>query len=90
MSKNMIQFKDFVPEIKKRLFLSNDIEDLSVALERMNDWLRKNEQYQIINIETVVLPNMHSRNEEGSIDPELSFAEYNPVWYQFFRVWYRV
>ena len=85
----MIQFKDFVPEIKKRLIRANDIEDLSVSLERMNDWIRKNEQYQIINIETVVLPNMHSRNEEGSTDAELSFAEFSPVWYQFFRVWYR-
>ena len=85
----MIQFKDFVPEIKKRIIFSNDIEDLNVSLERMNDWIRKNEQYEIINVETVVLPNMHGKNEEGSTDPELHFAEFKPVWYQFFRVWYR-
>ncbi|NJN77876.1 MAG: hypothetical protein HC803_05720 [Saprospiraceae bacterium] len=62
---------------------------MSVSLERMNEWIRKNEQYEIINIETVVLPNMHSKSEGGSTDSELSFAEFRPVWYQFFRVWYR-
>lgn len=85
----MIQFIDFVPDIKKNFLIANDVESLESTMQRMNEWIRRNESYEIINIETVVLPNMHGRNEEGSEDPELYFAEYKPVWYQFFRVWYR-
>lgn len=85
----MIQFIDFVPDIKKNFLVANDIESLESTMRRMNEWIRRNESYEIINIETVVLPNMHGRSEEGSEDPELYFTEYRPAWYQFLRVWYR-
>lgn len=85
----MVKFKDFVPNIDKKFLVSNDLESLSSTLERMNTWIRQNEMIEIINVETVALPNIHGSSEEGSTDPELSFQEYKPVWYQFFRVWYR-
>ena len=85
----MIQFIDFVPDIKKNFLIANNVESLNSTMNRMNEWIRRNETYEIINIETVVLPNIHGNKEEGSIDPELYFTEYQPGWYQFFRVWYR-
>ncbi len=85
----MIQFIDFVPDIKKKFLVANEVESLESTRQRMNEWIRQNKTYEIINVETVVLPNIHGRNEEGSQDPELHFAEYQPVWYQIFRVWYR-
>ena len=85
----IVQFKDFVPNIKKNFLFTNELENLDSTLERMNTWIRQNEMIEIINIETVALPNIHGSSEEGSTDPELSFQEYKPVWYQFFRIWYR-
>lgn len=84
----MIQYIDFVPDIKKKFLFANDLESLQSTLDRANTWIRQNEHFEIINIETVVLPNIHGTGEEGSEDPELHFAEYKPVWYQIFRVWY--
>ncbi len=84
----MINFIDFVPNITKRFLVSNDVESLAYPLERANQWIRQNEMFEIINIETLVLPNIH--NEDGSGDAELWTAgESGAYWYQVIRVWYR-
>ena len=46
----MIQYKDFVPNIKKKFLLPNNMESLSSTLERVNTWVRQNEQFEIINL----------------------------------------
>lgn len=85
----LINFKDFVPEIKDEggFFTTATVEQLSEPLERANSWITK-EKIDVINIETVALPNIHQ--EEGSSDTQLrASGDYSTYWYQFIRIWYR-
>jgi hypothetical protein len=50
----------------------------------------KNENIEVVNIETVVLPNIHDELEEGSMDTNLdTMSNSTSSWNQFVRVWYR-
>ena len=85
-----IAFQDFVPTFTKaRSFLAApDFEPLEQTLSRANAWIAE-EGVTVINVETVVLPNMHSARESGSEDPDIVISgERSSRWYQFIRVWY--
>jgi len=85
----MLQFRDFVPrQLSPRGFFStSEYESLQKALEGANTWIGQT-GVEIINVETVALPNIHS--EEGSEDVELrASGEVGTYWHQFIRVWYR-
>jgi hypothetical protein len=87
----MIAYEDFVPKVLNpgHLFQSAVYEDFDHAVESANKWILA-EQIDVVNVETVVLPNVHSSQEEGSNDPAiLSYGEFNTLWHQFIRVWYR-
>jgi hypothetical protein len=85
-----ISFKDFVPEkTKGSMFKSSKIEKLADIHQQMNEWIEQNNP-TIVSIETVLLPNIHESDEEGSIDTELYTAgETSSNWYQIIRVWYQ-
>ena len=85
-----ISFKDFVPEkTKGSMFKSSKIEKFGEIHQEMNDWINQNNP-TIISIETVLLPNIHESDEEGSIDTELyTPGETSSNWYQIIRVWYK-
>lgn len=88
----MITFKDFVPEVKKgpNIWGKREMEALEETQKKMNEWMEREKNIKILSIETVVLPNIHSKMEEGSTDPELKIRnEEVGKWYQFFRVWYK-
>ncbi len=88
----MIKFKDFVPEMiaQPGLFREGTYESLEIAVEAANDWIKEYD-IRVINVETVVLPNIWSRYEEGSADVALGTSGDSPSrWHQFIRVWYRV
>ena len=83
-----LAFKDFKPEIKEKGFFSNSYEPFKDSLQRANDWISA-ENPEVLNVETVVLPNL--RQEEGSEDPDLcSSGDFATTWHQFVRVWYKV
>ena len=87
----MIGCKDFVPKVRQKAFLfqAEDMETLSETFERLNQWIATNE-IDVINVETVVLPNMHDHDEDGSSDVNLrTSGDMMSEWYQFFRVWFR-
>lgn len=87
----MIQFKDFVPEMTAEpAFLKEaEHESFDKAVVAANQWIHDN-KIKVINIETVVLPNIWSRWEEGSTDTSLGTSGESPSrWHQFLRVWYR-
>ncbi len=89
---NMFEFKDFVPEVgKDRLFTPLVGPPLEEIMEEFNSWIRRHTNYQILNIETVTLPNIHRKQEEGSTDTSIKVNESsgNTFWHQFIRVWYR-
>ncbi|MEO1085862.1 MAG: hypothetical protein AAFY88_16615 [Acidobacteriota bacterium] len=86
-----LRFKDFEPrELSAPVIWGvGEYEPLGRALARLNRWVEKS-GVEVVNVETVVLPNMHRRHEEGTIDPMLSVnGEYYARWHQFLRVWYR-
>ena len=85
----MIDFYDFVPKIMERGgFLRADcFEELSDVMKDVNFWIDAN-NIDVVNIETVVLPNMH--RESGSEDADIRVNDdFTSSWHQFIRVWYR-
>jgi len=87
----MLEFRDFVPQMtdKGGFFRMPTMQQLSQALREANAWIAQN-QVNVINIETVVLPNIHSPGEEGSQDVLLTTSgEMSAHWCQLIRVWYR-
>ena len=87
----MIKHIDFTPKVTKKggLFKSTEIETFTDIVSSMNDWTSSSGK-EIINIETVLLPNIHDSDEEGSEDTMLGTGrESSSHWYQLIRVWYR-
>ncbi len=87
----MLKYKDFVPaEIEAPgIFKQGQHESFDHAVRAANEWLSEN-RIALISIETVVLPNIWSRWEEGSADASLGTSSDAPSrWHQFIRCWYR-
>lgn len=91
-SLTLLKFKDFVPgqRGKKSVWTNRkETEPLNYALQDANEWILQHPEIEILNVETVVLPNIHSTKEEGSEDPDLLIIGGTSVaWHQFFRIWY--
>ena len=86
----MIGYRDFLPRQLKApgFFKTAEYENFNAAVTAANDWLQRS-GLQVINIETVVLPNLYNPGEEGSGDAQLrTSGEMSSHWYQFLRVWY--
>lgn len=87
----MIKHIDFTPKVTKKgkLFKSIEIEKFQDIVGLMNEWLENN-NHEVINVETVLLPNIHDSDEEGSEDTMLGTGrESSSHWYQLIRVWYK-
>lgn len=84
-----IKFKDFAPKVIKEtkfIFTSATVGTFQSALDEANLWISKN-SIDVINIETVLLPEMH--NEDRTTDTDLTTSgEMRSSWYQFIRIWY--
>ena len=88
----MLRYHDFVPKMTKPpAFLSPaEHESFEAALAAANQWIKEND-IKVVCVETVVLPNIWSRYEEGSRDTSLGTSGESPsFWHQFIRVWYEV
>lgn len=83
-----IVYRDFLPQETPRggLFGGVDFSSFDSCVTEMNQWLEQNPM-NVIHVETVTLPNIHSVAEDGSRDTELH-ASSHTVWYQFVRLWY--
>jgi hypothetical protein len=92
----MLSFRDFVPQQVRapHLGLSADAvqgeyEPLQNALDRANQWIAES-GVRVLNVETVLLPNLWSAYEHGSQDPVFGGPSGAPLWYQIIRVWHQV
>ena len=87
----MLRYQDFVPKMTKpAAFLSPaEHESFDAALTAANRWIKENE-IRVVNVETVVLPNLWTSGSMGTADGnrilQPGFAQ---SWNQFIRVWYR-
>jgi len=87
----MLKYKDFVPRMLSEpgIFKAGDYETFDEAVTAANQWIAAS-NVSLINIETVVLPNIWSRWEEGSNDASLGTSSESPSrWHQFLRCWYQ-
>ena len=82
----MYHFKDFAPQVVKKSLFKLDCESLEEALDAANAWIRDH-NIEVLNIETVVLPNMWRRG--GTTDTAYNSSESGLYWLQFLRVWYK-
>ena len=87
----MIHYRDFVPEMLQPpgFFTPAEHESFDAAVAEANQWIGESKA-RILNVETVVLPNIFSRFEEGTKDGALGTSGEQPShWHQFIRVWYQ-
>ena len=87
----MLKYRDFVPSQIEApgFFRAGEYESFDAAVKAANDWIVKS-NVSLINLETVVLPNIWSRWEEGSTDAAIKTSGESPSqWHQFLRCWYR-
>lgn len=77
--------KDFYPNVIKSGLLSTRYESLHATVRRANEWMAR-EQVNLINIETVVLPNVGEG--ETSKAAIRTSGELSSYWFQVVRVWY--
>ena len=88
----MIAFKDFLPDQinPKDRRMSVGYQSLVSAVERANEWISAQSDVSVVNIETVVLPNIYQSREQGSTDTAIRMrGERSDLWHQFVRVWYK-
>ena len=86
----MIAYKDFVPKLVREpgLIKGVEFESFEEAVEAAREWIAR-EGIEPINVETVVLPNIHAAGEEGSEDTSLrTDGKSGSHWYQLVRIWY--
>jgi hypothetical protein len=86
----VLRHQDFVPKVTKpaAFFTPAEHESFDAAVAAANRWIEET-GVRVINVETVVLPNIWSRWEEGSKDTALGTSGESPsYWHQFIRVWY--
>ena len=76
----MIRYQDFTPQmLTPPGFLTHaTYEPLQVAVDAVNAWIKEN-GIHILNIETLLLPNIWSRYEEGPSDPALGTSGESPT-----------
>jgi hypothetical protein len=87
-------FRDFAPKQKRPagFFQSAEYDNLMDAVFQANHWVRDH-NVKVLNIETVVLPNILEKETtpeatmEGSVATYEGISHYNH-WYQFIRIWY--
>lgn len=87
-----IGYQDFLPkQLDQTKWLGMTVETkyetLAEAVTAASDWATAH-QVRVINLETVVLPSLHSSMNQGSADAELTTMDGMGYWYQFVRLWY--
>ena len=88
----MLDFKDFVPKqlASAGFFKQAEYESFEDAVAAAGKWISDN-NIKVTNVETVVLPNIWNRYEEGPTDPSIRTAgEMASSWHQFVRCWHQV
>ncbi len=87
----MIHYRDFAPRrTPGGLLRSDHYESFDTAVTAANAWISES-KVELISLETVVLPNLWSRNEVGTTDASVETQQAMTAvneWNQFLRVWY--
>ncbi|WP_148311396.1 hypothetical protein [Nonlabens marinus] len=86
-----INYIDFIPEATDRSFWGvKSYENLDATLERANEWIRRNYSREIVNVETVVLPNIYAKGTANSKEVSQYYTGGHSIQnFQIIRVWYK-
>ena len=88
----MLKYKNFVPKMTRTygFFTDAEFENFDAAVAAADEWIART-GVDVIQMETVVLPNMYNPGEKGPNDTYLNVTSQHGMnhWYQFLRVWYR-
>jgi len=79
-------FKDFFPAIVSKGIFSDEYEPFSATVARASQWLVQ-AGVKLVNIETVVLPNVGNEQDASEAGIRTSGSA-SSHWYQIVRVWY--
>lgn len=82
----MIGYKDFFPSVTEKGFFSNKHEDLPAMVARANAWIAASGS-KLVNVETVVLPNIESESDASQVNIRTS-GDMRSYWFQVVRVWF--
>ena len=81
-----VAFKDFFPTALRSGVFSSDYEPFSAVVNRANKWITTS-GVQVLNVETLVLPNVSTEAEAQATNIRTS-GEMSSYWRQILRVWY--
>lgn len=87
----MIAYADFIPRQTSEpgFFRNAEYESFNAALDAANEFI-DSRSLKVINVETVVLPNVWDTAEEGTTDASIrTSGDVSSTWHQFVRVWYK-
>ena len=81
-----LQFRDFVPAYAKARAHGEPglCDDIASAVTAAGQWIH-DEQIDVVNVETVVLPDIHRQG--GASEGQLAAGD--GLWYQLVRVWFK-
>ena len=79
-------YKDFFPEVLKAGIFMTEHELLPATVGRAGQWIVES-GVQVINVETVVLPNIGKVDETSTVRLHSS-GDTATYWYQVVRVWH--
>lgn len=86
----MFDYEDFIPQQTSGpgFFSSAEYESFDEALTAANSFVASRD-LKVLNVETVVLPNVWDTSEEGTTDASIrTSGDISSTWHQFIRVWY--
>lgn len=81
-----LAFRDFFPIARRRGVLSSEYESFGAVVTRANEWIACS-GVQVLNVETLVLPNVGNEVEAQHTNIRTS-GEMSSYWRQMLRVWY--
>tara|TARA_R110002072_G_scaffold302615_2_gene486861 strand:- start:4083 stop:4424 length:342 start_codon:yes stop_codon:yes gene_type:complete len=88
--KLLIAYRDFIPQqtVGRGFFSAAEYESFDAALRAANTFV-ETQSVKMLNVETVVLPNVWDSAEEGTTDASIrTSGDISSTWHQFIRVWY--
>ncbi|OUS16512.1 hypothetical protein A9Q93_05715 [Nonlabens dokdonensis] len=86
---NEINYIDFEPQILEKNFWGNKTyETTSMVMERVNEWVRKNYNREIINVETIIVPKSSSSLKNTNTS-KLNMQGGIVYMIETIRVWYK-
>lgn len=86
----MLAYEDFIPQQTSGpgFFSSAEYQSFDEALQAANSFVA-DRNLKVLNVETVVLPNVWRTSEEGTTDTSIrTSGDMSSTWHQFIRVWY--